>query len=196
VITKSQKDSIYKVIDLAKKYNVDKILMSHLLPQNKKQTEDIFYTRDYNHEGHEYMKLVSKYAIYTSSVMISFPFMEIKTERFCQFVENDFTYVDYSGNVIPCYRFANTYSEWVFDREKTVLKHSFGNVKDLKLNEIYYSEEYIDFRQSVLNTKHPSCVDCEYEDACSFIETTEYDCLSYSPSCADCLWNRNIIKCT
>ena len=196
VLTRSNKDTIYKVIDFAKKYNVDKILVSHLLPQNEEQTKDIFYTKDYNYEGHEYMKLVTKYAIYGSMVNISFPYMEIKTERYCQFVENDFTYIDYLGNVIPCYRFANTYTEWVFNREKTVLKHSFGNVLKLNINEIYYGEDYTDFRQSVLNTKHPSCVDCEYEDCCGYIETTEYDCLSYSPSCADCLWNRNIIKCT
>ncbi len=196
VLTKSNKDTIYKVIDFANKYNVDKILVSHLLPQNKEQAKDIFYTKDYNHKGHEYIKLVSKYAVYGNKINISFPYMEIKTERYCQFVENDFTYIDYLGNVIPCYRFANTYTEWVFDREKTVLKHSFGNVLNSSLQDIYYGEEYSDFRESVLNTKHPSCVDCNFEDSCSFIETTEYDCLSYTPSCADCLWNRNIIKCT
>lgn len=196
VLTRSNRNTIYKVIDFAKKHNVAKILISHLLPQNEEQTKDIFYTKDYNHEGHEYMKLVSKYAVYGSSVNISFPYMEIKTERYCQFVENDFTYIDFLGNIIPCYRFANTYTEWVFNREKTVLKHSFGNVMDTHLDEVYFGKEYTDFRNSVLNTKHPSCVDCEYEDCCGFIETTEFDCLSYSPSCADCLWNRNIIKCT
>ena len=196
VLTKSNKDTIYKVIDFANKYSVDKLLVSHLLPQNEEQTKDIFYTKDYNYEGHEYMKLVSKYAIYGNRVNLAFPYMEIKTERYCQFIENDYTYVDYLGDVVPCYRFANTYTEWVFNREKTVLKHSFGNILENNINEIYYNKEYTDFRQSVLNTKHPSCVDCEYEDSCSFIETTEFDCLSYSPSCADCLWNRNIIKCT
>jgi len=196
ILTKKNKDSIYSVIDLANKYKVDQILISHLLPQNEEQKKDIFYTLDYNHEGHEYIKNVNRYAYFQNRVIVSFPYMEIKTERYCQFVENDYTYIDYLGYVIPCYRYANTYKEIVFDREKKVLKHSFGNIKDDTLFNIYNNDQYREFRTDVLNTKHPSCVDCDFEDGCSFVESTEFDCMSYSPSCADCLWNRNIIKCT
>jgi len=196
VLTKRNKDSIYSVIDLAHKYKIDQILISHLLPQNDVQKKDIFYTLDYNHEGHDYINKVNKYAYFDNRVVVNFPYMEIKTERYCQFVENDYTYIDYLGDVIPCYRYANTYKEIVFEREKKVLKHSFGNIRSKSIADIYNDKDYTDFRNNVLNTKHPSCVDCDFEDGCSFVESTEFDCMSYSPSCADCLWNRNIIKCT
>jgi MoaA/NifB/PqqE/SkfB family radical SAM enzyme len=128
VISKANKEAIYKVIDCASRNNVKKILMSHLLPQNLHQQNEICYTECYNELGHEYVKLVNKYAYFGMRVVVSFPFMEIKTDRICHFVENDYTYIDYTGEVSPCYRFANTYKEWVFGREKTVLKHSFGKI--------------------------------------------------------------------
>lgn len=196
VISKINKEAIYKVIDCASKNDIKKILMSHLLPQNLKQQNDICYTECYNESGHEYVKLVNKYAYFGMRVVVSFPFMEIKTDRVCHFVENNFTYIDYNGEVSPCYRFANTYTEFVFGREKTVLKHSFGNILNDSINDIYNSKSYKIFRDSVLHVDHPSCVDCDLRDGCSYVDDTEFDCLGNSPSCGDCLWNRNIIRCT
>lgn len=196
VLTRSNQESIFKVLDFAKEFNADKILVSHLLPINDDQKKEIFYTLDYNQEGHDWIDRVYRYAHYGVGVRIVFPYMEIKTERLCFFIENDYTYIDYTGEVIPCYRFANTYKEIVFDNEKTVLKHSFGSILESNINDIYYNEEYTNFRKDVKNTKHPSCIDCDFREGCDFILDTEFDCYSYSPSCADCLWNRNIIKCT
>jgi len=196
VISKANKDAIYKVIECANKYNVKKILMSHLLPQNAEQQNQICYTEDYNEIGHEYVKLVNKYAYFGMRVVVSFPFMEIKTDRVCHFIENGYTFIDFSGEVSPCYRFANTYKEWVFGREKTVLKYSFGNILDKSIIDIYNSNKYKLFRDSVLHVDHPSCVDCDLRDGCSYVDDTEFDCLGNSPSCGDCLWNRNIIRCT
>jgi radical SAM protein with 4Fe4S-binding SPASM domain len=196
VLTNSNKDTIYSVIDYASKYNVNRILISNLLPQNEYAKDDIFYTEDYNQAGHDYITKVNKYAIYEKRVIVSFPFMELKTDRECFFIKNDYTYVDYEGNVCPCYRFANTYTEFVFGREKTVLKYSFGNINELSLHDIYFSKKYKIFRLSVENQKHPSCADCDLRDGCAYIWDSEMDCLGNSPSCADCLWNRNIVRCT
>jgi radical SAM protein with 4Fe4S-binding SPASM domain len=196
VISKVNKDAIYNVIDCASKFDVKKILMSHLLPQNLEQQNEICYTEYYNELGHEYVKLVNKYAYFGMRVVVSFPFMEIKTDRECHFIENDYTYIDYSGEVSPCYRFSNTYKELVFGREKIVLKHSFGNILNNSITDIYNNKKYKLFRNSVIHNDHPSCVDCDLRDGCSYIEDTEFDCLGNSPSCGDCLWNRNIIRCT
>ncbi|XMB67126.1 SPASM domain-containing protein [Mycoplasmatota bacterium zrk1] len=77
------------------------------------------------------------------------------------------------------------------------MKHSFGNISKDTLKNVYNSNEYQNFRTSVELNKFPSCVDCDLQDGCSFIDTTECDCLSYEqPTCGDCLWNRNIIRCT
>ena len=196
VLTKKNKDSIYNVIKTASKYDVKRILMSHLMPQNQAQTKDIFYDEHFNEEGRAYIQKVNNFAYFQNRVVVSFPFMEIKTDRLCYFVDNDYTYVDVTGDVVPCYRFSSNYKEYVFGREKNIKKHSFGNIMEQTLPDIYNSDTYKDFRHAVRYALHPSCVDCEYRDGCDYVKTANYDCSGYSPSCADCLWNRKIIRCT
>jgi len=197
VLSRANKETIYDVIDTAAAYNVDRILVSHLLPQESNQAADIFYTESKNEEGRAFKDKVNTYAYFRRRIVMSFPHMEIKTERLCPFIENEQVYIDRFGDVVtPCYRFANTYKEIVFGREKTVLKHAFGNIREQTLTEIYGTKSYQRFREAVKNARHPSCVDCDLRHGCSYIEDTEFDCSGYSPSCADCLWNRNIIRCT
>lgn len=196
VLSKNNKESLYSVIDLANQYDVKRVLVSHLLPQNDAQTHEIYYDEHFNDEGRRFAAEVSNYAYFKNRVVVSFPYMEIKTERHCHFIENDYTYIDFKGDVVPCYRFASTYKEYVFGRKKQVKKYAFGNVNTQALDDIYQSDAYRDFRHAVHYSLHPSCVDCELRDGCDFIESTEYDCSGYSPSCADCLWNRRIIRCT
>ncbi len=196
VLSKENKDSLYSVIETAGKYDVKRILVSHLMPQKPQQNALIYYHEHFHEEGRKFATDISNFAYYKNRVVVSFPYMEIKTERLCHFVENDYTYIDYTGDVIPCYRFATTYKEYVFGREKLVKKHSFGNINTEDLATIYTSHRYSDFRHSVKYALHPSCVDCELRDGCEYIEGAEYDCSGFSPSCADCLWNRKIIRCT
>ncbi len=196
VLSKNNKDSLFSVIDLASQYDVKRVLVSHLLPQNDAQTKAIYYDEHFNAEGRKFAAEVSNYAYFKNRVVVSFPYMEIKTERLCHFIENDYTYIDFKGDVVPCYRLASTYKEYVFGRKKQVKKHTFGNVNTQSIQDIYHSEVYQCFRHAVHYSLHPSCVDCEFRDGCDFIETSEYDCSGYSPSCADCLWNRRIIRCT
>ncbi|QVK20812.1 SPASM domain-containing protein [Mycoplasmatota bacterium] len=196
VLTKSNKDTLFDFVNLARDYNADKILVSHLLPGNEEQVKDIFYTRYENKEGKDFAHKINNYSYYGNRIIMSLPYMEIKTDRVCPFIDKEYTYIDYLGNVIPCYRYSNEYDEYVFGRKKRVLKHSFGNISKDTLKNVYNSNEYQNFRTSVELNKFPSCVDCDLQDGCSFIDTTECDCLSYEPTCGDCLWNRNIIRCT
>ncbi len=196
VLSKKNKESLYSVIETANFYDVKRVLVSHLMPQNEEQTKDIYYDEHFHEEGRKFANEIGNFAYFKNRVVVSFPYMEIKTDRICHFVENDYTYIDFKGDVVPCYRFATTYKEFVFGREKTVKKHSFGNINERSLQSIFEDPLYQDFRHAVRYALHPSCVDCELRDGCDYIETSEYDCSGFSPSCADCLWNRKIIRCT
>ncbi len=196
VLSKRNKDSFPSVVEMANQYDAQRVLVSHLMPQNEQQTKEIYYDEHFHEEGRTFAEKMSNYAYFQKRVVTSFPYMEIKTERLCHFVENDYTYVDVYGDVVPCYRFASNYTEYVFGRKKQIKKHAFGNVNRRPLQDIYNDSAYRDFRHAVKYTLHPSCVDCELRDGCEYIETSEYDCSGFSPSCADCLWNRKIIRCT
>ncbi len=196
VLSKRSKESLKSVIEMAAKYDAKKVLVSHLMPQNQAQAKEIYYDEHFHEEGRKFAEEMINFAYFKNRVVLSFPYMEIKTERLCHFVENDYTYIDVHGDVVPCYRFASTYKEIVFGKEKLVKKHAFGNIKERTLKSIYNDSTYKDFRHAVKYALHPSCVDCELKDGCEYIETSEYDCSGFSPSCADCLWNRKIIRCT
>ena len=196
VLSKRSKDSFTSVIELANQFDAKRVLVSHLMPQNEHQASEIYYDEHFHEEGRNFAAEMTNFAYFKNRVVVSFPYMEIKTERLCHFVENDYTYIDVFGDVVPCYRFASTYKEYVFGRVKTVNKHAFGNINHQSLNTIYDSSPYKAFRHAVKYALHPSCVDCEYRHGCEYIETSDYDCSGFSPSCADCLWNRKIIRCT
>jgi len=97
--------------------------------------------------------------------------------------------------VVPCYRFLHSYTEFIFGRKKEVIAHSFGNVFKEKLSDIWTSKDYEVFRYNVKNAIYPSCTDCSLRNVCDFTKDTEFDCWGDNPSCADCLWARGISKC-
>ncbi|WP_035589415.1 tungsten cofactor oxidoreductase radical SAM maturase [Hippea jasoniae] len=123
------------------------------------------------------------------------PYLSIKTERKCNFISKNATVVRWDGEVAPCYRFLHTSVEYVLGRKKQIYAHSFGNVNDKELIDIWNSRDYKWFRFIVEHSLYPSCIDCSLNSSCDFVKDTEIDCFGLSPSCGDCLWSRNIIIC-
>ncbi len=115
--------------------------------------------------------------IANSGLYIKIPKFELKTERQCDFDENNVAVVRWDGEVSPCYRFLHTYYEYIFGRKKKVNAYSFGNVREKSLAEIWTSEKYTWFRFTMKNYMYPpSCTDCELRDACDFVKTSDIDC--------------------
>ncbi|WP_297438056.1 tungsten cofactor oxidoreductase radical SAM maturase [Thermococcus sp.] len=169
---------------------IDSLLISNIVPIRREHSGTIVY------DGSVDMDSVVKelQSIYGGFVL-RLPEFKLRTERHCDFVENKTTVIRWDGEVSPCYRLLHTYPEVVFGREKKVLAHSFGNVKDKSLKDIWTSRDYGWFRFVVENALYPSCTDCPLNTSCSFVHDTEADCWGNTPSCADCLWARRIVLC-
>ncbi|CAB49873.1 tungsten cofactor oxidoreductase radical SAM maturase [Pyrococcus abyssi] len=188
------KENYKELPDMAlylRKLGVDSMLISNLIPLSKEHSHLILYDGSV-----DMTPIVNK----LHSIAEGGPFMRIaefklRTERYCDFVENNVTVVRWDGEVFPCYRFLHTYPEVIFGREKKVIAHSFGNVREKSLKEIWMSEEYVRFRFIVKASAYPSCIDCPLNTSCSFVLDTEQDCWGTSPSCGDCLWSRRIVLC-
>jgi MoaA/NifB/PqqE/SkfB family radical SAM enzyme len=191
VLTKSNAQALFEILDMMRYYGFHRLSLSHLLPIHEKDCEDIFYTRYENPVGKAYLEKIFTYR----DIKINIPDMELKTERRCTFVDKGYIYIDASGEVMPCYRLANSYDEYVFENKKRVLKHSFGNIREKSLKTIIEGKEYVNFWNTVYNNQYPSCIDCDLRGGCSLVEDTKYDCYFNSPSCSDCLWVRNFIRC-
>ncbi len=191
VLTRSNEKQLFEVMDLMRVYGFRTLHLSHLMPLEESGCKEILYTRYENPEGKALLNRILAYF----DINTSMPYMELKTERRCRFIDNGYIYIDIYGEVIPCYRIANSYDEYVFGEKKTVMKYSFGNVKETPLKKILESAEYHDFWNTVYNNQYPSCVDCDLKGGCSLVGDTEYDCYYNTPACSDCLWTRNFVRC-
>jgi len=120
------------------------------------------------------------------------PKMRWGAERRCRFVEDKAYVIGWDGKVSPCYALMHSYPYYIFNRKKQVRRYVLGDIHQEKLMSIWMSEEYVKFRAKVRAFDFPSCVDCGL--ACDIAENNE-DCYTNSPSCADCLWAQDIIKC-
>ena len=123
------------------------------------------------------------------------PEFHLRTERRCSFVDNNAAVIRHDGEVAPCYRLLHESREYYQGRWRDVVPHSFGNIANSALNAIWNSRDYLWFRHQVGNKLYPSCPDCELRDGCDYIADTSADCYANSPSCADCLWDRQILIC-
>ncbi len=187
-------DDIFELIDLGKEMKVDGIIISNLLPQTLDYKGKILYKRYENKSLKNLFQRLNSYAL-SKGIKTVLPSYELKTERRCNFIEDDATYISSSGDIVPCYRLGHTYKEYVFGREKLVKKYTFGNLKSKDLMGIWNDEVFMKFRSVVYNNLYPSCIDCDLVEGCDMVNDTEMDCYGNSPSCGDCLWARKFIIC-
>ncbi|MDW8802184.1 tungsten cofactor oxidoreductase radical SAM maturase [Clostridium sp. A1-XYC3] len=194
VLSKENSNEIFKVMDLAVDLKADKFIVSNIIPQTPENKDMVLYSMYENKDIKELFNKVTLYSLY-KGIRLSLPNYELKTIRRCEFIKDSAVFVCASGDIAPCYRFAHHYTEYVFGREKHVNKFSFGNIKTDTLVNIWNSEKYENFREGILNSLYPSCIDCDLVDGCDHANNTESDCYAFSPSCGDCLWCRSFVQC-
>jgi tungsten cofactor oxidoreducase radical SAM maturase len=126
---------------------------------------------------------------------LALPRMHWGAERRCRFVQDRAAVVGWDGSVSPCYALSHNYRYYAVDgREKRVSRYVLGNLAQQPLAEIWMSEEYVRFRSEVREFRFPSCPDCDLRDTCDLRGDNEA-CWGCNPSCADCLWAQDIVRC-
>jgi tungsten cofactor oxidoreducase radical SAM maturase len=126
---------------------------------------------------------------------LDLPRMHWGAEQRCRFVGDRATVVGWDGAVIPCYALAHNYSYLTIDgRRKQVARYVLGELTQQSLQEIWTSEDYCRFRNEVRDFHFPSCPDCDLRASCDLRERNE-GCWGWNPSCADCLWAQDIVRC-
>lgn len=172
---------------------VDAVVISNLIPMDEEQAERTVYLKP---DGERIKRVLDRlHSIAGRGAHVRIPSFELKTERRCDFDESSSAVVRWDGAVSPCYRFSHTYEELVFGRRKRINAFSFGNIRDESLYDIWMGRDYSVFRFVVKNYVYPSCTDCHLQSCCDFVLTADQDCWGNEPSCADCLWSRNLVLC-
>ena len=194
VLSKDNINDVRDLIPLLKKTGFAWFIVSNLLPQTEEDKDKITYTPYLDEKlrrfTHAWYPVAS-----ANGIPMKTPMTKFSAEHRCAFVENEAVFITADGNIAPCYRFAHNGQEFVFGRKKKVRAHHFGNILEKNLKEIWNQEDYIDFRFRNYASRYPSCIDCDYVECCDYITTSEADCRANEPSCADCLWCRELIEC-
>ncbi|HOV79336.1 MAG TPA: tungsten cofactor oxidoreductase radical SAM maturase [Bacillota bacterium] len=177
-----------KLMRLAWEMKVRTVIVTNLLPYHETLKDEIVYDIDDtgNLFGNESWLI---------DLQAQMPYMKLRTERYCKFIQDKSLCVNFRGDVSPCYALMHSYRCFIYGRKKEIIPCYLGNINMKTLKEIWTEPGYIKFRFAVKNFMFPSCTDCKFLEGCSMADDNEMDCWGNSPSCAECLWSRKIIAC-
>jgi tungsten cofactor oxidoreducase radical SAM maturase len=194
VALKENEAQIAELPKVAHRLGANRVLVTHVLPHTQEIAELALYGRDERSP----LPAATGWAVRSGDWMlwgiVELPRMNWGAERRCRFIGGNALVVGWDGEVSPCYALSHCYPYTIFGRRKEVSRYTFGNVNEQDLTAIWMSEDYVRFRAEVRRFNFPSCVDCELRDTCDIAESNE-GCWGWCPSCADCLWAQDIVRC-
>lgn len=194
VALKQNQDQLPDLPRLARRLRANRVIVTHLLPHTEEMVEQILYGRDVRPP----LPAVTGWPAHGGDWLLwgtmELPRMHWGAERRCRFIGSNALVVGWDGRVSPCYALSHSYPYFIFGRRKEVTRHTFGNLNEIDLPTIWTSDDYVRFRAEVRRFNFPSCVDCDLRDACDITESND-GCWGWCPSCADCLWAQDIVRC-
>jgi len=194
VALQSNLSELEELTHLAVHLSAARVLVSNVLPY----TEDMREQMLYGYEPHSPFK-ASGWPVHLDAWVtwgtLELPRMYWGAERRCRFVQDQSAIVGWDGGVTPCYALSHNYSYYAIDgRKKQVSRYILGNVNEQPLDQIWMGEDYVRFRSEVRGFHFPSCPNCDLRETCDLRGRNE-GCWGWNPSCADCLWAQDIVRC-
>ncbi len=190
VLTRSNVHWLERLPELAGEIHASFVLLSNLLPHTPEACAETLYDRE------EPLAPPGGWALPQGDFLlwgvVQTPRLKWGAQRRCRFVQGQALVIGWDGSVSPCYALMHSYPYFIYGRPKRVTRVVFGNVRERPLPEIWADETYVRFRARVRAFRFPSCVDCGM--ACSYAEENT-DCWGNDPSCADCLYAQDIVRC-
>ncbi len=183
-----------RMSELASRLNASSVLVSNVLAYTDEMWDEILY----GYEPRLPFKTGSWPVRADAWVMwgtLNLPRMQWGAEQRCRFVNDRAAVIGWDGNVAPCMALSHNYSYLTIDgQRKQVTRYELGNITQDSLLEIWTSEEYCRFRGEVREYNFPSCPNCDLRNNCDLREKN-MACWGWNPSCADCLWAQDIVRC-
>lgn len=194
VALKSNVAELDRMSELASRLNATSVLVSNVLAYTDEMWDEILY----GYEPRLPLKAGSWPVRAGAWVMwgtLNLPRMQWGAEQRCRFVNDRATVIGWDGNVAPCMALSQNYSYLTVDgQRKRVTRYELGNITQTPLLEIWTSEEYCRFRGEVRDFHFPSCPNCDLRETCDLRQNNQA-CWGLNPSCADCLWAQDIVRC-
>ncbi len=196
--------------DVGKQIKASFILISNVLPYTADLQDEILYRvrpGTYESTGTPYTPLwmIPQMDLNDTTLPVlsqiargqsNLSFLDIplsSRSNFCPFVHAGSMSIAWHGGVSPCPPLMHSYTCYIRNRKKEMLRCAFGRLPDRSLPEIWRAPDFVSFRSRVKAFDFPPCTDC---GGCLLSETNEEDCLNNPfPVCGDCLWARGVLRC-
>lgn len=118
---------------------------------------------------------------------------DITQKPWCRFVNEGNVFVSWDGDVVPCMGLLHSSYSNLFGKSRKVMRHSFGNVYEKSLLEIWKDKDFADFRKRVRDFEFSPCMLC---GGCSFRDENTEDCIgNREPTCGACIWAYHVASC-
>ena len=212
VLMKRNLTEFKKLLTHVNVLGVSDIKVSHLIPYDKSQLDQICYERitdaglyntTWNHGVRVDMPLMDTRDIHEydmlpifSSPVILFSFMGIPLrikDDYCRFVQEGLAFVRWDGEVCPCMALLHEQTIYQQGVERHLRPCGFGNVSAQSLSQIWESDAYASFRQRVIHFQFSDCTHC---GPCEKFKSNEEDCFdNIFPTCGACLWAQGLFQC-
>ncbi len=198
------------VLSLANRLGALHFLVTNVLPYTPEMRQEILYSR------------AATDSIYISSPLLrslDFPKMDVSPEtrealyhamrgnhylsisgaalgernNRCPFVAKGSLSIRWDGEVSPCLPLLHDHKMYSPRYERTIRRHSVGNVLHQPLERLWHKPEYVALRHRLQEFDFSPCMHC---GGCDLYESNEEDCIgSPGPACGGCLWAQGIIQC-
>jgi MoaA/NifB/PqqE/SkfB family radical SAM enzyme len=203
-------DDLPEVLRLANQMGALHFMVTNVLPYTPEMQNEILYARAIND------------AIYTSSPLLRslrLPRMDVnpttrealyqamrgdhslsiaggalyESGNRCPFLEKGSLAIRHDGAVSPCLALLHNHKSYIYHYERSISCHSFGNVAEREIGEIWNDPDYVAFRKRLQEFNFSPCIYC---GGCEYFESNREDCIgSPIPACGGCLWAQGVVQC-
>ncbi len=121
-----------------------------------------------------------------------------KDSRKCPYIDRNAAVIRSDGEVAPCFSYLYPHTTYLNLHERPCAMHTFGNINLQRFTDIWLSQGYASFRQSMqnMNENIAWCGDCRFiAHNCFFAGEGRRDCLVNEPFCAECPYSLNLTRC-
>ena len=196
------------------KYTINDVNISNMYPSNVEDFEQVLYQRtidmaigsdvfgstrpkvnlpymDFDQpcviEGLSGMFARMNFQLYVENIPVA------RKSNHCRFIEEGHCFIRSDGDVSPCMALLHNGTTALFDKNRKIYHHSFGNVKESNISDIWNSLEYTEFRNRVKNFEFSPCISC---GQCDLSDDNVEDCYgNVKPTCGACLWAEGLLSC-
>lgn len=153
--------TLLSYLDLASQIGIKNVTVSHVITFSRDQEKNALY----NHRASEYRQIWDSAVLKAKAagINLNLPPLQAVENSACRFKPWECSFVSWKGDIKPCCTYLHPCSFMYKNVQATVPAINFGNVNGKKFLDLWYSHDYVKFRERIRNKEFTDvCEKCLY----------------------------------